>query len=605
MNLAQGAIFADFLLGLNHDVNLAAIPPRLPAMSHQQYPNGLHVWLTERGQQIWHAATVGELTLYCGGELVAYGRSDGRTADLLHLVARDWCDGRFDPSQLNGQFLLIAIVTDDGKTPHQVHILTDQIGTQHCYMGQQGQQLVIGNCFRQVKAAVTAQQLDWIGLTQFCGAGFFMEDRTYFQKIKIIRPATWLRLSVTADLWQIESQQHYWQWTYCPEERPFTEVIEEYDALIRQAVQRRADLTQERVAVGLSGGLDSRNLLGCLPKQAAVYAYGYGYASDSIELEIGQKLAQAQGIPFHAYVIPANFWQRLTVGTAVTEGFQDLLQARQLTVIEQIGSQADFYLGGLWGDVWHDTMGMMAYETADPAAMIHKAGLKLGKRGRDWLFEHLCRPQLNGLEPEMVLEETLRTELDQIPITNPDFKIKAMKTWQWAFRWSNSSGRVFQLGVFPRFPFYDRDLIQFFCRTPNHIIHDRHLQIAWFQQFAPQLASVLWQETLCNLYISRTQAQQRNWPRRLRNKAQRILGLSSRTQRNWEVQLQPHNESLQHALASIAKFFDIPNIVWHPLLADWTTNPGAANGYTVSLLLALEQVVNEATSKRSQFERTS
>ena len=73
----------------------------------------------------------------------------------------------------------------------------------------------------------------------------------------------------------------------------------------------------------------------------------------------------------------------------------------------------------------------------------------------DRLLIQLGRDVLDRL-PEDVLRETVGAELRRVgQIEDPDFRVKALKTDFWSFRWTTTSLRMFQAAAFPRLPFYD------------------------------------------------------------------------------------------------------------------------------------------------------
>ena len=48
---------------------------------------------------------------------------------------------------------------------------------------------------------------------------------------------------------------------------------------------------------------------------------------------------------------------------------------------------------------------------------------------------------------------------------------------QWSARWTTASLRMFQSAAFPRLPFYDTRLADFFATVPTPLVAGRRLQI--------------------------------------------------------------------------------------------------------------------------------
>ena len=174
-------------------------------------------------------------------------------------------------------------------------------------------------------------------------------------------------------------------------------------------------------------------------------------------------------------------------------------------------------------------------------------------------------------------------------IADLDFRVKAYKTSQWAFRWSNASLRGFELGATPRIPYYDIDLIDFFCTVPTSFVRDRRLQIDHLKRYAPDLARIRWQQGLTNLYLS----QYGYWisaPRRAYAMLMRRLGQAPPLlERNWEVQfLSAAGE------ANLRAWFSDPNravydVVEKASVSDaidgFYQDPNPSSGYSISMLL--------------------
>jgi hypothetical protein len=152
------------------------------------------------------------------------------------------------------------------------------------------------------------------------------------------------------------------------------------------------------------------------------------------------------------------------------------------------------------------------------------------------------------------------------------------------------------MGAIPRVPYYDIDLVSFFCTVPTEYVRDRQLQIDHLKRYAPDLARIRWQQTDTSLY----RIAQRKWlslPRRAYRRSKRTITGERPIQRNWEVQflnlegrrnlerwlLQP-NLRLHEYVAPT----DISN-----LLNDFYKSPQAGNGYTVSMLLTFSAWIEE------------
>lgn len=573
------------------------------------------------------------------GELYG-GRGGAQTcAPALVEIVR----GRRAAAELNGHLLLLA--WDEGW--RQWHVWTNRFGTLHAYYAAHGGVAALGTHFPAIARLASRRQLDWSALTGFFGFGFFPEARTFYEDASILRPATHYVFSAQGE--EI-SAQRYWEWSHAPDlKRSYDDTVAEFARVFGSVM---AELLEEgprttdyrlldqptaavscqssvvggpatRIALPLSGGLDSRSTAAALTSDlwplisGRLWSYSYGYSEDSVETRIARQVAAARGLPFAPFTIQPYLFERLHWILGAVEGFQDLTQCRQAFVAEPLGHDADFVIAAHWGDVWLDTMGLAARRRGDDwttglrdnefrapnsqksVVSRHRSGSevltqtlhKVSKPGRAWLLTNLCAPHLGQESPERLLVRFVQSGLDRLQhLEDPDFRVKAFKTDHWSFRWTLASLRMFQAAAFPRLPFYDTRLADFFATVPSVFMSGRQLQIDYLKRFAPDLAGIEWQVRGADLY----HCQQRGvWPlaRRAGNKVRRLITNRKPIERNWEVQFsgQPGQAGLEHwllrpglRLHELVSKAEISN-----LLQDFKAEPlKEGRGYTVSMLLS-------------------
>jgi hypothetical protein len=188
------------------------------------------------------------------------------------------------------------------------------------------------------------------------------------------------------------------------------------------------------------------------------------------------------------------------------------------------------------------------------------------------------------------LRDTVAGELARLDgITEPDFRVKAFKTEQWVARWTNTGLRMFQAAAFPRLPFYDTRLVDFFATVPTAFVAGRQLQIDYLKRYAPDLAAITWQAMGTDLFRA---GQPDRWalPRRAIKKSIRMATGRKVIERNWEVQFlsEGGREGLQHWLLRpglLLHDFVAPQKLSDLLGAFYASPLAGKRGYTVSMLL--------------------
>lgn len=564
----------------------AQLPSRRAAAPWQWLQLGESVWLsfTEPtndwpGLPLLHLETEG-WSAWLLGELYGSGEPAQAVAELLH--------GRTDSSALNGHFILWA----RERETDQWHFWTNRFATLHAYIGSDGRRTAVGTYSPAVAAAAARPELDWEGLTSFFSMGFFLADRTHLKDVRQQRPATHLVLDGNG---RRISEQRYWHWHYEPDR------ARSYEDTVAEFAMRFEAVMAEQTAAGLmslpiSGGLDSRSTVAALtgPGRSTerLRAYTYGYAPDSVEIEIGRQIARARELPFQAFVIEPYLWQRLPFLVETVEGFAEVTVTRQTAVVDRLAALSNAHVAAHWGDVYLDDMGLVndGAEALDDRAVMHHALHKVRRPGRFWLLDNICRQQTGGQSPDDLLETLFAPEFAAYDhIEDPDFRVKAFKTDFWSARWTMTGLRVFQAAAIPRLPFYDTRLTDWFLSVPSDFVAGRRLQIEYLRRFAPDLARIPWQQSGRDLFQTGT-PDPFAVVGRARRKARRMLIGKQILERNFEVQfLNPRGQ------AGLQTWLLEPGLRLHDyvakpaisgLLEAFYRDPlGEKRGWTVAMLL--------------------
>ena len=498
-----------------------AVRPGTPWLAEVAPPPGL--WIGTAG--LTSTASAAGWRLWAAGEVFAYR---GAPEAPLARLAADLARGNADAAALR----MHAVVLAWEEGPRRLHVLTDRFATVHAYAGGRPGQRSVGTCFAST-AAGSARRLDPVALTGFCGFGFYPGDRTPWDDVVVLRPATWTTFD---DQGTVSASRRTWDWWYDPTpDRSDDDLVDDFHERWTRAV--RSHVGSRTAVVPLSGGLDSRTVYAAFPAATGpdhVRPMTYGYGASSVEVRIGRAVARARGREAAAFDVPRYLFDRIGEVTAAVEGFQALTFSRQAGVADELAALGDVIVGGHWGDVWFDPAGAGA--AATPAALAAKAHATFAKRGRAWLLDHVCAPRLGGADPEGVLRDLVHDELARLPdIGDADLQLKALKTEQWSFRWTLASIRAYRLARPTLMPFYDPDVTDFFLRIPPDRLTGRRLQVAYLRRHHPDLARVRWQQT------GRPLAP-RPWDppaaliRRAAAKAWRTARRRPVVERNWEVQ---------------------------------------------------------------------
>jgi len=328
--------YADFYVkdGLFSDNNVSCTRVHINVIQKKPQPyndSGVYIWLD------------GEL--YNQAELspADHGVSDPELIAKLYRNSKDFSFLK----KVDG--IYSAVIYDSVKS--KVYILSDRYGLRHIYWGFLNNSLVWSS---EVKAFLKLRdfspRINGASIKDFFSAGFLLEDRTWFEGVKLLPSGTVL----TYDLRTKEvSTDRYWWWDNiktisgeCRED----EITEELERLFRNAVGLRCR-ANEKIGLTLSGGLDSRAILAALPKDAspgAAVTFGKKGCDD---IKIASRAAKAKGIKH--YIIEMNgknwFLPRIE-GVWWTDGQKNLRDMNGLAGLVKTRGMFEINLDGLAGD---------------------------------------------------------------------------------------------------------------------------------------------------------------------------------------------------------------------------------------------------------------
>ncbi len=183
-------------------------------------------------------------------------------------------------------------------------------------------------------AAGRAHRLDQVSLAEFILTSTVTPPLTYYEGIEGIAPGTVTTFDLRTR--QLECRK-YFTLDYQPDRHASEEVLA--DALAeawKTAVRRRTLPRLGRVAVALSGGLDSRLILGCMPQAPRALAFTC-YDGPNRELATARALAHAANVEFHPIQRPADYYgEHAPEGVRISGGMGTFANNHFLGVIEPV-----------------------------------------------------------------------------------------------------------------------------------------------------------------------------------------------------------------------------------------------------------------------------
>jgi asparagine synthetase B (glutamine-hydrolysing) len=310
-----------------------------------------------------HTGQVGEATsparrgnnsLWIEGE--AYNVSD--VADELGLEAASLSDlllaaensRQLDRclNRLDGYFCAALYNAETRK----IKLISDRYGMRLLYWYHKNGVFAWGS---EVKAILAVEgvnkELDPTSYDCFMDLGYLMGEHTWFEHIKLIKPATVIEYDLATDT---VNQHHYWKWSEIkPSHLTFDEAVDELGKRFLEAVRRRFD-PSERIGISLSGGLDSRAIFAAvdhLYPDYKGYAYTFGIPGcDDITIA-EQVISRSENWQHEKFYFSSDNWfEPRKEKIWNTDGMQDMMHMHGSEFLSEVAEQMAVNLNGYCGD---------------------------------------------------------------------------------------------------------------------------------------------------------------------------------------------------------------------------------------------------------------
>jgi len=431
----------------------------------------------------------GRYTLFFHGEVYNYKELKGQfgiqeslstSKLLLALYEKYRNDFIF---KLKGAF---NIVIWDSKERKLV-VMNDRYGLRPIYYSQCNNKLYLAS---EVKAILTcndvSKKINDAAITSLFFFGFVMEDKTYFESIKLLPPASFFVFKNN------EIHIHnYWDFNFSDrkEGKPRDYYEEKLGNLILQAVERH--LTGGlRITVPLSGGLDSRTILASIsPEYYPVNTVTFG-TKDMDDVKIAKRLADALGTNHHYLeILPEDIINNAEKIVNITDGMISFLHSIGNMKLDLIRDYTDVCLDGMqpFGSFF------------SPLAVFRRKDRLLIA---DYLLQPISRDLAKSLftysyykEIKDYAREIIRDISERCKFTSIGNIIDYSIATQYVRRFVNYGNLVKRTHVEVRSPFFDNELVDFIISTAPHERRYQSLYARTFSRLFPELSKIPWEKT--------------------------------------------------------------------------------------------------------------
>jgi asparagine synthase (glutamine-hydrolysing) len=387
-------------------------------------------------------------------------------------------------ARLNGPFAA-AVLSEEEPS---LKIITDK----HChyplYRWRNELVEIISTDLRCLLPWIPSPRIDPVALDFFLRVGELVDRRTLLKDVEFIAPASHIAMDM-----EKSTECRYWQMKHCSDNAVVTpQLAKELGSRLHHAVQR-VESTNARLGVPLSGGLDSRFLLGLCAKPDSVPSFTWGYR-DCRDVRYATDFSKKIGSPHHVRYWQENvlpeLWQEAVDRTAGCFIVRDMYVFPYAPLLAQ---HCEVILNGLAGDVF--------------------LGGNFVKR--DWINEK----SLDGLartswrwrvnESEDILVDSLMgspkdsrigQELWRQSILSGESASPCARLNDWLyenriFRFTNNGTVLLRSQVESHSPFFDRDFLDLLLKVPFELKLKHRLYLDVLKSACPKATGIRWQRT--------------------------------------------------------------------------------------------------------------
>jgi len=343
-----------------------------------------------------------------------------------------------------------------------------------------------------------SSQLNMEALAEFMRFQRLLSDHTYFKNVKLLPYGSVLKYDLQSGHCDI---YHYWDFDQVAlnNKISFKDSVDEAGRLLRQAIRKNLS-GDYRLGIYLSGGLDSRTLLGFACQEGpALPSITYGY-SKSHDVLYARQIARKLGSQNHFFPQPNGAWLKdyVDLHLSITEGQQSFIHAHASLSLNPARQFLDVNLPGFNGD---QLLGGRAIQYADSSLSLPDETAFLGHLFHDF-NQNFSWPGITEAEekllylPDIYLQvrdsafESLKQSLIPFSKYAPIKRLDYFTTIYQGTRLSNLNTIYQRAFIEARYPFCDHDFADFIFSLPIEYRFNDRLYLAMITQEIPKVTLI-------------------------------------------------------------------------------------------------------------------
>ena len=382
--------------------------------------------------------------------------------------------------KLNG-FFTLAIWNE--KT-QKLLIVNDRYGFRPLYYTEYNGYLLFGSEIKAILQDKTQKKnVDDRSVADFFSFGYILGNKTFFQGIKLLPPASILTYNegnISIDqYWDLEFNEEY-------SDQSEEYYVEKLSKLILQAVERQMK-GNHRFGVPLTGGLDSRTIAASIDKKYyPIHTFTFG-KPDCDDAGFAYMLSKKLGTTHHFYEFePAHLASYAEKVVYLTDGMKNCVHAHIYNILDGIHQNVDVIFDGIQG-LRFVTPGSELYG-ADDAEIFSDLFNPLKNIDQFFSDSYYLKIQqyLNHFSDDILINSDINLPFNRYNY----YFLKQRKR-----RFSIFGPIILRTKVETRFPFYENEIMDFILTVPPVLRVNDYLFKKTIITLFPHLLTVPYQKT--------------------------------------------------------------------------------------------------------------
>jgi asparagine synthase (glutamine-hydrolysing) len=331
------------------------------------------------------------------------------------------------------------------------------------------------------------KKIDWSAVGDFFTFQYVMGNKTFVKGISLLPPGSIL----TFEKGNVYLK-HYWDWNYKEtyDDLSLDDYVDEGYFLLRQAVKRCME-GEKAIGVPLSGGMDSRAIVGCIESTylpVPTFTFGFSWSND---VKFAKRNAAEVGTPHHYCPIDPDYLLIFCEnGITYTDGMINCIHFHTFNILDKMSKMIDIALDGLGGDVLFGSHLSSDIINCSDKNLILKRLFK--KYNSAVPFDHqshfFSKEFFKEIKEDPFISFAERFSKIGAHESENKFDYLDLKNRQRRFIYYGSL--MMRNQVESRYPFFDYDFVDFYLKIPPVFRVNQRLYIEIFRKKLPHLARI-------------------------------------------------------------------------------------------------------------------